>query len=447
MGSPTGNAAPTRNLFDPGQTPHHPGDDHFTPPQVACNIELAIFVKSGADDDGQGSATTTNSDFKQIATAKHVCGSLEYLAAIAFSVARPMTRKRLLHEATIELRIFLTLMRYGNDTDVSVAEFDLRSLFTRRCTPLATVFACLLLTSGVSRAAEPLAAWNEGRSKTAILEFVDRVTKAAGPDFVPAAQRIAVFDNDGTLWCEQPMYVQLAFALDRAKSLAKHHPKSERAGTVQSRVEETTSRPWPPPAKTDWSSLVMATHAGMTTDEFSAHRVATGSRRRNIRGFTDPIPNASMPRCSSCSPSSGRTDSRRISSPAAESRLIRMFSERVYGVPPEQVIGSTIKTRFEVRDGKPVLVREAAVDFIDDKAGKPVAINKFIGRRPLMAFGNSDGDFEMLEWTTAGSGPRFGLIIHHTDAVREYAYDHNTLFGRLSRGLDEADNAAGSWWT
>jgi hypothetical protein len=119
--------------------------------------------------------------------------------------------------------------------------------------------------------------------------------------------------------------------------------------------------------------------------------------------------------------------------------MIRAFSERVYGVPPEQVIGSTIKTHFEVRNGKPVLVREAAVDFIDDKAGKPVAINTFIGRRPLMAFGNSDGDFEMLEWTTAGSGPRFGMLIHHTGAVREYAYDHNTLFGRLSRGLDEAE--------
>jgi phosphoserine phosphatase len=313
----------------------------------------------------------------------------------------------------------------------------LKSRFVLRLAPFAAVFACLLLTCGVSRAAEPLASWNGGRSKTAILEFVDRVTNPASPDLVPAAQRIAVFDNDGTLWCEQPMYVQLAFALDRAKSLMTHHPKWKEREPFKA-VMKNDLKVLAATGKHGLAELVMATHAGMTTDEFSviaSDWLDRAKHPRFHRPYTECVYSPMLELLAFLRANGFKTYV--VSGGGVE--MIRAFSERVYGVPPEQVIGSTIKTHFEVRNGKPVLVREAAVDFIDDKAGKPVAINTFIGRRPLMAFGNSDGDFEMLEWTTVGSGPRFGMLIHHTGAVREYAYDHNTLFGRLSRGLDEAE--------
>jgi phosphoserine phosphatase len=313
----------------------------------------------------------------------------------------------------------------------------LRSLFTQQRARLATVFACLLLTTGIARAADSLTLWNEGRPKSAIIEFVNRVTQEGGPDFVPPAQRIAVFDNDGTLWCEQPMYVQLAFSLDRVKSLAPHHPKWKEREPFKAVLKDDL-KALAASGKKGLEELLMATHAGMTTDEFSVVAkdwLARAKHPRFHRLYTECVYSPMLELLSFLRANGFKTYI--VSGGGVE--LIRAFSDRVYGVPSEQVIGSTIKTRFEVRDGKPVLVREAAIDFIDDKAGKPVAINKFIGRRPLMAFGNSDGDFEMLEWTTAGLGPRFGLLVHHTDAAREYAYDRKTLFGRLHRGLDEAE--------
>jgi phosphoserine phosphatase len=312
----------------------------------------------------------------------------------------------------------------------------LRFVFTRECRLGAAILACLLLTSAALQAADPLASWNQGRPKAAILDFVARVTSPGGRDFVPEARRIAVFDNDGTLWCEHPMYVQLAFALDRTKTLAPHHPKWKEREPFAA-VLKGDFKALMGGGEKGLVDLVMATHAGMTTEEFASLAndwLLRAKHPRYHRLYTECVYAPMLELLAFLRANGFKTYI--VSGGGVE--LIRVFADRVYGVPPEQVIGSSIKTRFEVRDGKPVLVREAAIDFIDDKAGKPIAINKFIGRRPLMAFGNSDGDFEMLEWTTAGTGPRFGLIVHHTDAEREYAYDRLTLFGRLSRGLDEA---------
>jgi phosphoserine phosphatase len=283
---------------------------------------------------------------------------------------------------------------------------------------------------------DPLPSWTEGPTKQAITDFVARTTKEGGREFVPPADRVAVFDNDGTLWCEQPMYVQLAFALDRVKVLADKHPewkakepfKSTLAGDLKG-VAATGEK--------GLVELVMATHAGMTTDVFAEvakHWLAIAKHPKFGRPYTECVYQPMLEVLAFLRANGFKTYI--VSGGGVE--MIRVFAERTYGVPPEQVIGSTIKTKFEVRDTRPVLVRLPEIDFIDDKAGKPVAINKFIGRRPVMAFGNSDGDFEMLEWTTAGPGPRFGLLLHHTDAGREYAYDRKSPFGRLVRGLDEA---------
>jgi phosphoserine phosphatase len=296
--------------------------------------------------------------------------------------------------------------------------------------------AVALLGGSAPASDDPLPSWNDGPPKAAILAFVANVTVEGSPDFVPAPNRIAVFDNDGTLWCEQPMYVQLAFALDRVKALADKHPewtekepfKSALAGDFEGLAAA---------GEKGLVELVMATHAGMTTDEFAGVAkawIATAKHPKFGRPYTECVYQPMLEVLAFL-----RTKGFKIyivSGGGVE--LIRVFADRVYGVPPENVIGTTIKTKYELRGKKPVLVRLPEIDFIDDKAGKPVAINKFIGLRPLMAFGNSDGDFEMLEWTMAGAGPRFGLLVHHTDADREYAYDRESHSGRLVRGLDEA---------
>jgi phosphoglycolate phosphatase-like HAD superfamily hydrolase len=282
-----------------------------------------------------------------------------------------------------------------------------------------------------------LPSWNNSASKKAITEFVAQVTKEGSPNFVPPASRIAVFDNDGTLWCEQPMYVQLAFALDRVKAIADKHPewkttepfKSILAGDIKGLAAA---------GEKGLVELVMATHAGMTTDEFEAivkEWLATAKHPRFNRPYTELVYQPMLELLTHLRESGFKTYI--VSGGGVE--FMRVFAERVYGIPPEQVIGSSIKTKYELRDGKPALVRLPEIDLIDDKAGKPVGIGKYIGRRPLMAFGNSDGDFEMLEWTTAGAGRRFGLLVHHTDAEREYAYDRKSMFGKLDRALDEAD--------
>jgi hypothetical protein len=283
---------------------------------------------------------------------------------------------------------------------------------------------------------DPLPSWTDGPKKKVILDFVARVTAKDGNDFVPVAERIATFDNDGTLWCEYPVPVQLAFALDRVKALAPKHPEWKEKQPFKAILEDDL--------KTVFASgerglveLMMASHAGMTTTEFEQivkDWIAAAKHPRFKRPYTELAYQPMIELLAHLRANGFKTYI--VSGGGIE--FMRPWVERVYGIPPEQVIGSSIKVKYEVRDGKPVLIRLPEVDFIDDKNGKPVGIHKFIGRRPIMAFGNSDGDFEMLEWTTAGNGPRFGLIVHHTDSEREYAYDRQAGLARLDRGLDEA---------
>jgi hypothetical protein len=300
--------------------------------------------------------------------------------------------------------------------------------------PILALGVALLL--GTPAAADPLPSWNDGPARAAMVGFVERVTKPGGADFVPPAERIAVFDNDGTLWSEQPTYVQLAFALDRVKALAPQHPdwkeKEPFASVLRGDLAGVAAS-----GQKGLVELIMASHAGNTTDEFVAivdEWLASARHPKLGRPYTECVYQPMLELLAYLRANGFATFI--VSGGGIE--FVRPWSERVYGVPPEQVVGSSIQTRYELRDGKPAIVRLPAVDFIDDKAGKPVGIHKFIGRRPLLAFGNSDGDFEMLEWTTTGPGPRLGAILHHDDAEREVAYDRASSVGRLERGLDEA---------
>ena len=283
---------------------------------------------------------------------------------------------------------------------------------------------------------DPLPSWNEGVSKRAITEFVTRVTHQGGQDFVPPAERIATFDNDGTLWVEHPMYVQMAFILDRVKALAPLHPEWKDTQPFKA-VLEGDMKTLAEYGEHGLLELGMATHAGMTTEEFEkivTDWLATARDPRFKRPYTELSYLPMIELLAYLRANGFKTFI--VSGGGVE--FMRPWTERVYGVPPEQVVGSSIKTRFQMRDGQPELFRLPEVNFIDDKAGKPVGINEFIGRRPIAAFGNSDGDLEMLQWTTMSGGVRLGLIVHHTDAEREYAYDRNTSFGRLDKALDVA---------
>jgi hypothetical protein len=292
------------------------------------------------------------------------------------------------------------------------------------------------------QAADPLASWNDTASKKAIVNFVEKTTRQGSPDFVPPPERIATFDNDGTLWSEQPMYFQLFFALDRVKEMAPQHPewknKEPFASLLKGDVEAAL-------AGGDKSILeiVMATHAGMTTTEFEKivkDWIATARHPRTKRRYTEMIYQPMLELLAYLRANDFKTFI--VSGGGIE--FMRPWTEAVYGIPPEQVVGSSIKTQFEMRSDGPVLVRLPKINFIDDKEGKPVGINAHIGRRPIAAFGNSDGDLQMLQWTTAGDGARFALLVHHTDADREWAYDRKSHIGKLDKALDEA-NAKG--WT
>jgi hypothetical protein len=307
---------------------------------------------------------------------------------------------------------------------------------------LATAVFGLAALAGVqSDAADPLPSWNESVAKKAIIIFVEKVTTEGSPDFVPAAERIATFDNDGTLWSEQPMYFQLLFALDRVKTLAPQHPgwksKEPFASLLQGNVKGALAG-----GEKAIAEIVMGTHAGMTTDEFdkiAANWIATARHPTTGRLYTEMVYQPMLELLVYLRANGFKTYI--VSGGGIE--FMRPWTKRVYGIPPEQVVGSSIKTKYEVRDGKPVLIRLPELNFIDDKDGKPVGINSHIGRRPIMAFGNSDGDFQMLEWTTAGDGARFGLLVHHTDAEREFAYDRDSHIGRLDKALDAAQ--ANGW--
>jgi hypothetical protein len=300
----------------------------------------------------------------------------------------------------------------------------------------AALVALLTFTMIVASAADPLPSWNDGKSKQAVTDFVAKVTKEGSPDFVPPAERIATFDNDGTLWAEQPMYFQLLFALDRVKTLAPKHPewkdKEPFASLLKGDVKAALAG-----GERSMVEIIMATHAGMTTEEFEQivrDWIATAKHPRFNRPYTELVYQPMLELLAYLRDNGFKTYI--VSGGGIE--FMRPWTEKVYGIPPEQVIGSSIKTKFEMLAGKPALFRLPEIDFIDDKAGKPVGINKFVGRRPILAFGNSDGDLEMLQWTGAGEGLRFMGLVHHTDGVREWAYDRNSDIGRLDKALDEA---------
>jgi phosphoserine phosphatase len=293
-----------------------------------------------------------------------------------------------------------------------------------------------------ARAGDPLPSWNDGVSKKSIITFVNRVTTEGSSDFVPIAERIATFDNDGTLWSEQPMYFQAFFVFDRIKVLAPQHPewkdKEPFASVLRGDVKAALAG-----GEHALLEMVMATHAGLTTEEFELivkDWIATAKHPVTGRLFTQMVYQPMLELLTYLRANGFKTYI--VSGGGIE--FMRPWTERVYGIPPEQVVGSSIRTKFELRDGRPVLARLPEINFIDDKAGKPVAIQQHIGRRPIAAFGNSDGDFEMLDWTTSDSGTRFGLIVHHTDADREWAYDRSSHVGKLDKGLNEATSKG---WT
>lgn len=284
----------------------------------------------------------------------------------------------------------------------------------------AALMGALAFATAASQAADPLPSWNDGPVKQSIITFVEKVTKSGSPDFVPVPERVATFDNDGTLWCEQPVPVQLYFALDRVRALAPQHP------------EWSTKEPFASLLKGDLKTalaggdhalleVVMATHAGMTTVEFEQivkDWIATAKHPKTGQLFTDMTYQPMLEVLSYLRANGFKNFI--VSGGGIE--FMRPWAERVYGIPPEQVVGSSIKTKFEMRDGKPVLMRLPELNFNDDKGGKPVGINEHIGRRPVASFGNSRGDKEMLEYTQGGNGARFELLVLHDDATREYAY-------------------------
>ena len=284
-----------------------------------------------------------------------------------------------------------------------------------------------------------------GRTRTAIIGFVQKVTRKGSPDFVPPAERIATFDNDGTLWAEKPFYFQGLFALERVKALAPKHPEWKDQEPFASVLHGDLSKALAGGEKS-LVELVMATHAGMSTEDFERivrDWIATARHPTTKMLFTEMVYQPMIELLAYLRANGFKTFI--VSGGGIE--FMRPWTERVYGVPPEQVIGSSIKTAFEMKDGKPVLIRLAQVNFIDDKAGKPVGINEGIGRRPLAAFGNSDGDLQMLQWTAAGSGARFCLIVHHTDAKREWAYDRDSdVVGSTRRSMRRRPTA-GRWST
>ena len=281
-----------------------------------------------------------------------------------------------------------------------------------------------------------LPSWNDGPSRQAIVDFVTRVTREGGPDFVLPAERIAVFDNDGTLWSEQPMYVQLQFALDRVKALAPQHPEWKQQEPYN-HLLAGDMKAFMAGGEKSLMALIATTHTGMTTEEFSktaSDWIASAKHPKTGRLYTGMVYQPMLELLAYLRANGFKTFI--VSGGGIE--FMRPWAERVYGVPPEQVVGSSGKLKFELRDGKPVLVKLPEINLVDDGAGKPVGIQTHIGRRPIAAFGNSDGDLQMLEWTTAGDGPRFALLVHHTDAEREWAYDRDSSFGRLDKALVEA---------
>ena len=291
--------------------------------------------------------------------------------------------------------------------------------------------------TGAAAAKDPLPSWNDGATKTAISDFVKAVTTKGSPDFVPPAQRIATFDNDGTLWAEQPMYFQLLFVLDRIRALAPTHPewkttepyRSALAGDIRG-VAATGEK--------GIGELLALTHTGMTTDEFAdtvRSWIATARHPVSQRPYTEMVYQPMLDLLDYLRANGFKTFI--VSGGGTE--FMRPWVEQVYGIPPEQVVGSRGRFKYESKDGKPALIKLPETELVDDGPGKPAGIAQMIGRQPIAAFGNSDGDFQMLEYTSAGPGRRLAMIVHHTDADREWSYDRGSHIGKLERGLDEAE--------
>ena len=311
-------------------------------------------------------------------------------------------------------------------------------------------FVCLFIflltqsfaTRGMAQDPDPLPSWNEGPTKDSIISFVKRVTSENSPDYVAPAERIATFDNDGCLWSEQPLYFQLVFAIDRVKELAKDHPEWKTEQPFKAVLEgdmETVTKS----GMQGLLKLLMASHAGMTTEEFASIAndwLQTARHPRFDRPYKQLVFQPMLELLEYLRAHEFKT----FITSGGGIEFLRVFAEEVYGIPPEQVIGSSIKTKFVIRDGNPVIVRLPEINFIDDKEGKPIGINSHIGRRPIASFGNSDGDLQMLQWTAAGKGARFCLLVHHTDADREWSYDRDSHIGSLDKALDVANKRG---WT
>jgi phosphoglycolate phosphatase-like HAD superfamily hydrolase len=313
-------------------------------------------------------------------------------------------------------------------------------MFTRR-----VLIAALLITGIGGRAlaqSDPIPSWNDGPVKKSITDFVTRVTMPGSVDFVLPSERIAVFDNDGTLWCEQPLYFQLTFALDRVRALAPAHPEWKTKQPFKALLEKDTAA-LAASGEKSLLEMIAAAHAGITTAEFNkvvADWFASARHPRFKRPYNELIYQPMLELLDYLRANGFKTFI--VSGGGVE--FMRQFAEKAYGIPPEQVIGSSGVVKFQIRaDGKPELLKLPRIEFVDDGPGKPVGINRFIGRRPIFAFGNSDGDLQMLQWTAAGEGARLVGIVHHTDAEREYAYDRQSKIGKLDKALDAA--TAGRW--
>lgn len=312
-----------------------------------------------------------------------------------------------------------------------------RRTFMAAAASLALMLAAPALALAADAPPADLPSWNDGEAKSAIIDFVTRVTSEGGPDFVAKADRIAVFDNDGTLWTEQPMYFQGMFINDRIKAMAPDHPewkdkepfasllKGDMAGVVASGEKGIVE-------------LAMATHAGMTSDEFAKIVKDWFASAKHPR-FDRPYNEITFLPMNELLEYLRANDFKTYIVSGGGVEFMRTMTEQMYGIPPEQVVGSTITTKYELQGDTPVLMREPKVDFVDDGPGKPVGINKFIGKRPIFVAGNSDGDYEMLRWVTSGSGPSFGMIVHHTDGEREWAYDRQSHIGKLDKAMTEAE--------
>ena len=314
---------------------------------------------------------------------------------------------------------------------------------------LAIVLLSWSCSEQTTKSSDPLPSWNDGNAKQPILDFVNDVTNEKSPNYVKPEDRIATFDNDGTLWSEQPYYFQFQFAFDRVKEMAPDHPEWNDNQLFKAALENDMETVMKSGMK-GLMEIIMTTHAGMTTDEFAQiakEWINTAKHPKTNKLYKEMVFQPMLELLDFLRANGFKTYI--VSGGGIE--FMRPWTEEVYGVPTEQVIGSSIKVKFEMRDlpdgkagGQPVLVKLPELDFFDDKEGKPVAINKFIGKRPIAAFGNSDGDLQMLQWTAAGDGKRFMLYVHHTDAEREWAYDRESHIGGLNKGLDEANEKG---WT